>query len=347
MALPLSLFLMTKEGEEFPGHLFPHSYTLLYCPLNDCTSEKPFCHAHEFVEHLLKVHGIQVLQPEVVLPFLDRYLEEKGPFTRGASLGGDQELRERLQQERLLHVLQIQAHERFHSHRQQGSCIFCEVKCVDKRALLYHMYSEHGFNIGLLDNLVMLDAFLEQLTLTFQANQCIYCQKEFPTKGILRRHMRTKGHYRIRPDDHRFDRHYLINYVQAGKTWSTLPKDELNEEADEAGWSDLDETIDRPAPCLFCDEVLANAELCLEHLTKEHDFDLLALQEKHQLDFYGGLRILNYLRTWQSTQQCPSCNEPHFDCFEKELKGALFRTSEALLKPVIEEDPLIEVLLDE
>ena len=313
-------------------------------------------------------HNIIIHKPETVLPFLDRYLEEKQPLRASSALGGegdevDWTLREVLQQERLKQMLQTQAHERAHSHRQSRICLFCPFRCTDKYDLFKHMFQEHSFNIGQLDNLVMVDDFLGQLESTMHSNQCIYCGKEFPSNGLLKKHMRSKSHYKIQSGDRKYDKYYLVNYVQAGKTWEMLPKDdelEKNEAVikEDETWSDLSDLIDRPTMCLFCQMVSSSSGECLDHMKLEHEFDFRKVQKGQQLDFYHSVQLINYLRHQRSELTCPGC----FLSFENDdlivehfhsstcIKSAVDnRDRWSLVEyyiPIYEDDPLLEIIDD-
>ena len=67
--------------------------------------------------------------------------------------------------------------------------------------------------------------------------------------------MRSKSHYKIQSGDHKYDKYYLINYVQVGKTWEMLSKDEELEkdeavDREDEAWSDLsDPWIEQRCVC--------------------------------------------------------------------------------------------------
>lgn len=356
------------EESQFPGEVFPTSYTLLYCPIADCSSEAPFLHATSLVDHLLTSHNISIHKPETILPFLDRYLEEKQPLEANNTLGGEGDevdwmLREALQQERLKKMLHTQAHERAHSHRQARICLFCPFRSVDKYDLFKHMFQEHAFNIGQLDNLVMVDDFLGQLESTLQSNRCIYCSKEFPSNGLLKKHMRSKSHYKIQSGDHKYDKYYLVNYVQAGKTWEMLPKDdelERNEAivGEDETWSDLSDPIDRPTMCLFCQTMSSSSGECLEHMKVGHEFDFRKVQREQQLDFYNSVQLINYLRHQRSELNCPGCfvsfeNDGNMvehlhssNCIKDSVTNRAHWSLVEYYIPIYEDDPLLEIIDD-
>lgn len=375
----------------FPGDQFPKTFVLLYCPLSAANEveelepqtlicDAPFFHARDLLDHLSSIHSITLHAPETCLPFLDQYLEELKPSLKaGLYLGGTKEdwaLRQRLQHNRLCQMLSLQQEERRTTHKLPCTCLFCPEESANKYLLWQHMFINHGFNIGRLDNLVMVDAFLSLLR-TKLNNQlsCLWCNKQFPTQGLLRKHMRIKGHYKIRPGDHQYDKFYLVNYVQVGKTWEMFDDgdEELDEEENnfsdqDRNWDDLDEseTIIRSTLCLCCDHLEENGpEACLEHMNVKHDFDLKILRKNEfsELlgDFYGMVKFINYLRCCRVQQECAICGEEldeddskliHFKCrglgnlVEQIVKNRRWDKAQ-FFKPLFNDDPLLEVIDEE
>ena len=43
--------------------------------------------------------------------------------------------------------------------------------------------------------------------------QCLYCEKTFKDRHILKEHMRKKNHKRINPRNTAYDKFYIINYL--------------------------------------------------------------------------------------------------------------------------------------
>ena len=52
--------------------------------------------------------------------------------------------------------------------------------------------------------------------------QCLYCERSFRDHPTLRDHMRKKQHKKIDAKNHAYDRFYLINYLEPGKTWEDV-----------------------------------------------------------------------------------------------------------------------------
>lgn len=48
---------------------------------------------------------------------------------------------------------------------------------------------------------------------------CIYCEKLFKDRTALKEHMRKKLHKRINPNNKEYDKFYINNYLEPGKSW--------------------------------------------------------------------------------------------------------------------------------
>ncbi|KAF2170254.1 hypothetical protein M409DRAFT_19857 [Zasmidium cellare ATCC 36951] len=67
---------------------------------------------------------------------------------------------------------------------------------------------------------------------------------------------------------------------------------------DSPGWEDLeDDTETLNIQCLFCATTFPSAKAMLDHCTESHDFDFLDVQRQHKLDFYGAIKLVNYIRS--------------------------------------------------
>jgi len=73
----------------------------------------------------------------------------------------------------------------------------------------------------------------------------------------------------------------------------------INIQPDSPGWEDAepDEEDDLSIKCLLCNETFGQAKRMLDHCEAEHGFDLLAICKQHSLDFYGTIKLVNYVRT--------------------------------------------------
>ena len=52
--------------------------------------------------------------------------------------------------------------------------------------------------------------------------QCLYCEHTFRDHPTLKDHMRKKQHKKINPQNKVYDRFYVINYLELGKSWEQV-----------------------------------------------------------------------------------------------------------------------------
>ncbi|XP_078171173.1 protein arginine methyltransferase 3 [Carex rostrata] len=135
------------------------------------------------------------------------------------------------------------------------------------------------------------------------------------------------------------------------------------EEEIEEGWDDWragDGEDDEWAPlasvlCLFCTEKFDSSELLFKHCSVEHSFNFDGVVKNFGLDFYGSLKLVNYVRSKVSQNKCWSfdqafeCNQDMLNhlhanttCFKKDAK--LPWDDDMYLKPYLEDDPLLHSL---
>ncbi|KAG2460034.1 ZN277 protein, partial [Polypterus senegalus] len=95
------------------------------------------------------------------------------------------------------------------------------------------MAKDHGFNMGLPDNIVYVSEFLTMLKKKLDNLQCLYCEKVFRDKNTLKDHMRKKQHRRINAKNKEYDRFYVINYLELGKTWEEVQSEDDREMTDD------------------------------------------------------------------------------------------------------------------
>ncbi|KAK7891250.1 hypothetical protein WMY93_023213 [Mugilogobius chulae] len=145
----------------------------------------------------------------------------------------DRVLREKLQQKRLEEVLEQQQKER-EDETFHRTCMFCNEEFTGNRSsLLNHMAKEHSFSIGLPDNIVYCNQFLDTLQNKLDSLQCLYCEKTFRDKTTLKDHMRKKSHRRINSNNREYDRFYVINYLELGKSWEEVQSEDDRELVDD------------------------------------------------------------------------------------------------------------------
>ncbi|KAK9467715.1 S-adenosyl-L-methionine-dependent methyltransferase [Lipomyces arxii] len=94
-----------------------------------------------------------------------------------------------------------------------------------------------------------------------------------------------------------------------------------------------DET--RPV-CLFCELTYPDAEAVWEHCASDHDFDFHKLRRGLGLDFFGKLKLVNYVRTQVKAGRTPELNRPE-----------LFLDDGQYMKPAMADDALLFGLQDD
>ncbi|XP_030579979.1 protein arginine N-methyltransferase 3 [Archocentrus centrarchus] len=100
---------------------------------------------------------------------------------------------------------------------------------------------------------------------------------------------------------------------------------------DEEQWQWMEEDS-QPVTCLFCDRLQSSVNATLQHCTAEHQVNLVGLIRKYNLDDYGYIKMINFIRSTK--------------CKASSLAGLpdapLPWESEAFLQPVLQDDPLLQ-----
>lgn len=156
-------------------------------------------------------------------------------------LAEDKELRKQLQMDRLEFVLEVQEEERRNDQFNRG-CLFCRQEYTSAADLLSHMAFDHNFNIGQADNLVFIPEFLDKIDAQLEQLICLYCEKLFKSREVLKEHMRKKMHKKLNPKNKDWDKYYLVNYLEFGKTWQDFSREESECRAEEEPPSAWDDT---------------------------------------------------------------------------------------------------------
>ena len=329
------------------------TFTVVYCPAEGCDLETPFKDSNELLKHLQADHKIKIHEPAAVEPFLVQYLERyKGIINEGTVLGSEDEedfkFRQSLHLKMLNGLLETQQIERNTIYKRSRMCLFCSILCENLPDLFSHMFQEHHFNIGLLDNLIFVATFLNDLEeMTKLKKQCIFCKEIFRNGTCLRKHLKSKNHFKINGKDERWDRFYLVNYVNLVKSKFGDDKDDLVEQEDEVDeWDDLNEEIDLKTQCLFCEEIFMDPETCFEHMTKSHGFNIKSIQKQHSLSFYDTMKLLNYLRNCQRYETDPFEGGSTGNFENDEIPDSKLWNRPEFYFPVYEEDPLLTAIED-
>ncbi|KAJ3405867.1 Protein arginine N-methyltransferase 3 [Chytriomyces hyalinus] len=99
-------------------------------------------------------------------------------------------------------------------------------------------------------------------------------------------------------------------------------------------WIEEDST---PCQCLVCDVVSPSAGEVVEHLKQKHAFDLMLVAKQLNLDFYGRIRCVNFIRSQAK-------DNASFKLSSVADSVSVWSQGEKYLAPVIENDPLLYAL---
>ena len=105
-------------------------------------------------------------------------------------------------------------------------------------------------------------------------------------------------------------------------------------------WSDVEEENEEVNElntiCLFSDLRFADINSCFKHMLNEYGVDFKGLVKKLRLDFYSYIKLINYIR---GNKICPE--------EVKKLSSTSSFDKDCYLKPVIEDDSLLQYDIDE
>lgn len=68
------------------------------------------------------------------------------------------------------------------------------------------------------------------------------------------------------------------------------------DEDDSDGWDEMEITGGEQTTCLFCPLQFLTIAVALDHCRVEHNFDLLELKTKYNMDCYSFIKMINYIR---------------------------------------------------
>ncbi|KAF9355946.1 hypothetical protein BGX26_005910 [Mortierella sp. AD094] len=361
---------------------------MIHCPFHSCDLTDPLTDSTSLVAHLKEAHKIAFKNIHHMFILLERYLnhwaeeiEAKGIenvavkenidddyYTIDPTVSAaDRTLRDEIQREKLNEILKLQEKERNEDARLKRKTI-----------LFKHMFAEHNFNIGLPDNLVNVNEFLDMLEAKLTSLQCLYCEKTFTSPAVLRKHMRKKKHFKISARNRLYDQFYVINYLEPGKNWENFEHDRYDSDDDrrDDSWADWDDALEEEkTKCLFEDAYFNSAQSARDHMQQSHGFDLEGERHRLGLDFYQTITLINYIRRQTMLGVCFSClakkpqsdkplidqdeeDEEEEDWLVKHLKdsgcGAKVPNMDAdfwkdaqFLLPMLENDPLLMIFGEE
>ncbi|CAH1117720.1 unnamed protein product [Phaedon cochleariae] len=231
-------------------------------------------------------------------------------FLMSVLLKEDKALRHKL---RLDHALAVQEFERKDEHYIRP-CLLCKVVFEGTRPKYFeHLSTQHNLQLGNPQNMVYLEELVNRIDEKLTALQCIFCEKTFPDRNILKEHMRKKLHKRINPKNREYDKFYIVNYLEEDKDWQVIQKEDDryaiprgNESNTDEEYSDWNEDADQII-CLFCKHKDVNINTLCLHMDADHDFDFI--QQSEHLDFYQKVKLINYIRKQVYDLKCIFCDE--------------------------------------
>ncbi|RPB10885.1 S-adenosyl-L-methionine-dependent methyltransferase [Morchella conica CCBAS932] len=113
-----------------------------------------------------------------------------------------------------------------------------------------------------------------------------------------------------------------------------IPEDVESE--NEEGWEDAepDNEEESPVVCLFCPNTFPAPNKLFEHCGESHGFDFVKTKEELELDFYGTIKLVNYIRSETKASRVP------------DFTSRAFLDDDKFLQPVLEDDTLLFSLDD-
>lgn len=116
-------------------------------------------------------------------------------------------------------ALAQQSQERVDESFKRG-CMFCRREFSGFRIeYLNHLSEKHNIQLGKPENLVFVDKLLDKIQNNIESLKCIYCERLFKDRNVLKEHMRKKFHKRINPSNKQYDQFYIKNYVEPDNKW--------------------------------------------------------------------------------------------------------------------------------
>jgi len=219
--------------------------------------------------------------------------------------------------------------------------------------LFDHLVEDHNFNVGHPDNLVFVHDFLDEIEEKLNSLRCLFCENLFTDWDAMKEHMRKKGHKQLNPDSKHYDRYYLVNYLEHGRTFRSAEPVHVsweNEERDTSDWIEGSECLH----CLFCSETRDEFEELSQHLEKSHHFSFSLISS---WPFYKKVKFVNYVRKSIIQCTCFSCGvkfetTDHLSCHLSESPHASQLPTadwdkEDYFVPTLPNDLLLSYLPDE
>ncbi|XP_076632951.1 zinc finger protein 277 isoform X1 [Colletes latitarsis] len=304
-------FVLPENEKCFLTHLF-EQHRLIIGDVSKIASLKSYIHywSFKFKEEPLTKYCTTMLMdctPD------GKPSKNESYFFLSDCISEDKTLRDEIHQAKLEWALTEQSRERTDTNFKRG-CIFCRMEFSGLRiTYVKHLAQKHNLYLGKPDNLVFIDEFLDKIQNTIENLVCIYCEKLFKDRTALKEHMRKKLHKRINPNNKAYDKFYINNYLEPGKTWrhkqtnsreNDAIEDQNSENEDEETWSDWNDE-DIGITCLFCNCKNKHFHLICTHMETDHDFDFI--NASRNLTFYQKVKVVNYIRRQIHLQRCVFC----------------------------------------
>ena len=216
-------------------------------------------------------------------------------------------------------------------------CPVCAKFTGDRIQIFSHLLTRHGLNCGHPNGIVNAHGLLLAIREKFDSLICLYCEGSFPSQAVLRKHMKHRKHYRISRINSAYDQFYLSNYKPNGhpdasshpsypqyetelissSSNSSISEDddyydpfEGDEDDDDDAESVTFDDFTNPTPtkCLFCPVICDDPLLMMDHCEKIHKFTFENITKVLSLDFYGGIKFINYTRSCVDENKCINCD---------------------------------------
>uniref|UniRef100_A0A182MCI5 C2H2-type domain-containing protein n=1 Tax=Anopheles culicifacies TaxID=139723 RepID=A0A182MCI5_9DIPT len=240
----------------------------------------------------------------------------------------DYELRQRLRREKLDLVLTRHQFERTDRTFHRG-CLYCrDYRSETRPEYISHLYTKHFLLLGKPEHLVFVDELIDIVQDKLNQLLCLFCEKLFKDRPTLKEHMRKKGHKRINPDNHFYDRFFLVNYrlkqkpeyvpIAQRKEESRVFASDSDSDSDWSDWNGEEQTT----TCLFCTHAETSIDRLKQHMQEKHKFNFD--QTVVGMNFYQRVKVVNFIRRQMYIRKCIACGEQYqdYDSLCKHLEEA-------------------------
>jgi hypothetical protein len=362
--------------KDFEGHLDRYlpetTFSCIHCDF-ECND------ALEILKHLNDQHKfcINRLSGLAMLPnYLNYWRTHAPPFVEMGIYGEkrqtidpqneeEKNIRATLHKLRLERIVAEHEQERTVVH-ENIPCLFCSKTFTGTwHQYLQWLFEVHGFNPGRPANLVFIHELVDYLRHLISNHQCIHCYQKFANATQLKNHMKKKKPHGKIPTERKFDRYYMVNYLEEDRKWYDIEKegdiddDERLEDISDEGLKEFDIPEIDETRCLICDEVLNTPTECVKHMINVHNFKFQDVRDSLGKNFYHLVRFVNYARQMKIEDTCFLCGKKvesktaadyvthiseHKNSIPHDITTII--SSDRFLKPVIEGDPLLTILGD-